>query len=223
MKKTFLSILLVLFALSKTANADWIIKFKTSDGSEEKVMTITSKGDKMRVDSGDVMSTIIDLKSKTHTMLIHGQKMMMKVDQFTMRSFGALVVGSDGDGKSGKSKLAPTGEVQRVGEWECSILEFENDVQVGKFWVAKAFPNYQEIGAVFDRWGDAMGNGSLGWRPKSAEVDGMIIRSQTEIMKRGKTMIMTLISATKTEVVESIFDIPTSYKQMKAPGLPRVK
>ena len=78
MKKTFLSILLVLFALSKTANADWIIKFKTSDGSEEKVMTITSKGDKMRVDSGDVMSTIIDLKSKTHTMLIHGQKMMMR-------------------------------------------------------------------------------------------------------------------------------------------------
>jgi hypothetical protein len=223
MKKHF-SILLLFFAtLTNALRADWVLKYKNSDSKKEQIMTITSKGDKLRLDLGDTMSTIVDLKLKTHTMLVHGQKMILKMDQFGMKSTGAVIRGFLGPEKSGEFKFTPTGEVEKVGDWECSVFELENDIQTGRFWISKDYPNYIEVGAVLDSVRDSMGGQSFARWPKSTEVEGMVVKSQTEWKQRGNTAVTRLVSATKTEVLDAVFSIPSNYKEMKVPGLPGMK
>lgn len=222
MKKAF-CVSLVCLLTASVSYADWVVVMKTSSEGKDTEQIIRAKDNMMRLDLGTRMSTIVDVKSKGHIMLIHEQKMIMKVDSFFMKS-GAAAMGQMIVGANDKdSKFTPTGEMEKIGDWECEIVNWENGVFTGTFWVAKDFPSYQEIGAVLDGLSEAGGNPAMSRMPKSKEFKGMVIKSITTLQKLGHTTTSILVSAKKEDIEASVFALPAGYTEMKVPGIPGLK
>ncbi len=203
--------------LSTTARADWVLAMKTSAAGKDMELTMKIKADKTRVDVGAEMSMIIDSESAGFTMMMHPQKIVMKMDAAAMKTMIAAAGNLLGDAKGKASKLTPTGKTEKIGEWECEIVEWESGVGTGKFWVAKDFPDYKEIGAINDKLADALGNPVIAALPKSTEFKGMVIKSETTML--GQTAKSELISAKKQDVEAAAFTIPDGYNEVQLPAL----
>ena len=83
MKTPFLSILALLLAAT-LARADWVVVQKTDTAGQAIEVTTKIKGDLARVDQGDKMTVIVGAEGMT--MLMHAQKMLMKMDLATMKA-----------------------------------------------------------------------------------------------------------------------------------------
>ncbi|MCW0219292.1 MAG: hypothetical protein OJI67_13280, partial [Prosthecobacter sp.] len=78
--KTSYLLLAVSFLSLHSVLADWVVVQKaTADGDTQEV-SIKIKGEKTRMDVGDKMSMIADGTNANMLMLMHQQKMMMKMD-----------------------------------------------------------------------------------------------------------------------------------------------
>lgn len=214
MKK--LAILLILLCFS-SARADWVIIQKSVRDGEEKQMTLKIKDDMARVDIGSAMSALMGKDGMT--MLMHRQKMMMKLDPATLKKTmeAAAKLGvSQGGGPA--AKPAATGQKEKVGGWEAEIYTWEGSMGKGRFWVAKDFPKFAEINAISDKMGKATGSLMSSMAPQASDFPGMVVKSEMTMM--GKTIVTTLVSAKEQDVDAKEFTAPEGYNEMKMPTLP---
>lgn len=217
MKHLALFGLACLFA-AHSSFADWIIVQRSSAAGQERETTTRIKGAKARADVGADMSMIVDGDLGVTIMLMHQQKVVMKMDANAVKGLvdvAGKLLGTQG---GGESKIKPTGQKEKVGEWDAEILLWEGKMGSGKFWVAKDFPDYKEINSVSDQLSSALGNPMSSLLPKTGELDGMVVKSETTML--GQTAITELVSAKKEEVDAAVFEVPANYKEMKLPGLP---
>ena len=113
MKKS-LFLLAVSFLALQPSFADWVVIQKTTaDGKVEEV-SIKVKGDKTRMDIGGQMSMIADGAAASTVMLMHAQKVMMKMDADSMKGLMALAGGATGDAEPAAKPVA-TGQMEKVG------------------------------------------------------------------------------------------------------------
>jgi hypothetical protein len=214
MKSRFLSLIVLLLAATH-ARADWVLVQKTDADGKESVVTTKIKGEQARVDMGDKMSAILGAEGMV--MMMHAQKVMMKMDLATLKAS----LEKTGKSPSGQPAAKPvaTGQKEKVGEWNAEIYTWEGPLGKGRFWVAKDFPKHAEISAISDKLGKVMGGAVSGISPQASDFDGMVVKSEMTMM--GKSVVSHLVSAKEETVAPEEFAPPTGYTEMKMPGAPK--
>lgn len=199
--------------------ADWVVVQKSTTDGQAQEVSIKIKGDKTRMDVGEQMSVISDGATTSMVMLMHAQKVMMKMDAESLKSMMALAGNALG-GSTDKPAAKPvaTGQKEKVGTYDCEVYTWTGQIGSGKFWVAKDFPGYQELNASQDKMMKAMGNPAAALAPQASDFPGMVIKSEMQMM--GKSTVSELVSAKEEAVAATAFDIPTGYQEMKMPAVP---
>lgn len=216
MKKSFL-LLTVSFLAVQCTFADWLVLQKvTTDGKAQEV-NIKIKGDKTRMDIGEQMSMISDGVSANIVMLMHAQKVMMKMDADSLKGIMAMAGNALGGDKPADKPVA-TGQKEKIGEYECEIFTWSGKIGSGKFWVAKDFPGYKELNAAQDKMMKAMGDPAAALSPQASDFPGMVIKGDMQMM--GKSSVSEIISVKEEKVEEAVFTLPTDYQEMKMPAMP---
>jgi hypothetical protein len=197
--------------------ADWVVVQKaTSEGRSEEIH-IRLKGDQTRLDAGKEMTIIAGADDGQMVMLMHQQKVMMRMKADTLKGVMALAGAALG-GDQAVAKPVATGMKEKIGEYDCEIFTWSGKMGSGKFWVARDFPGYQSLSTAQDKLMKAMGNPASSFTPQASDFPGMVIKSEMQVM--GKTSISELVSAKEEEVDAAIFNLPTDYREMQMPGLP---
>lgn len=212
-----LTTLTIIFAAAFSAHADWVIVQNSNTEGQTKEITLKIKGDLARVDMGGAMSAL--LGADGITMLMHQQKMMMRMDKERLKKTMEMAA-KLGVVRNGKAATKPTatGRKEKVGEWEAEIYTWEGDGGKGTFWVAKDFPKAAEINAVSDKMSKVMGSPMSSMAPRAVDFPGMVVKSEMTMM--GRTIVTTLVSATEQEVDAKEFTAPEGYHEMQMPMLP---
>ena len=214
MKMCFLPFVALLLAAT-LARADWVLVQKTDTAGQENVVTMKIKGEQARVDMGEKMTVIVGAEGMV--MLMHGQKMMMKMDLLTMK--GLLEKVGKGTSSQPTAKPVATGQKEKVGEWDTEIYTWEGQMGKGRFWVAKDFPKHAENSAISDKLGKVVGGAVSGMSPQASDFNGMVVKSEMTMM--GKKVDSFLVSAKEETVDPKEFAPPASYNEMKMPGSPK--
>lgn len=204
------------------AQADWVVIQQTESRGKEKTSTIKIKGDKMRMDMGEDMTSFVSADG-TVKMFMHKLKKQMMMDKAAMENAKKLASGLLG-GKSGeKAPLVATGEKEKVGEWDTEIFTWKGPLGESKFWVAKGFPKFKELGVAMQKLSTTGSNPMGELMPKLEEFPGMVVKSEMSVM--GKTTGSHLVSATEQSVDDKEFVEPEGYELMQTPsfngGLPK--
>lgn len=216
MKKSLLILALSTLTLQATF-ADWVVIQKATADDQVQEVTIKIKGDKTRMDVGQQMSMVSDAATNTMMMLMHSQKVMMKLDADSLKGVMALAGGVLGADKPAAKPVA-TGQMEKIGEHNCEIYTWSGQLGSGKFWVAKDFPHFQELNAAQDKMMKAMGNPAAALAPQASDFPGMVIKSDMQMM--GKSSVSELVSVKEEPVDDTAFALPKDYQEMKMPGKP---
>lgn len=207
--------------MGSQAFADWVVVQKSTTDGQAQEVSIKIKGDKTRMDVGDQMSMISDGATASMVMLMHAQKVQMKMDAEALKSAMALAGGALGGTDKPAAKPVATGQKEKVGDYECEIYTWSGQLGTGKFWVAKDFKGYEELNASQDKMMKAMGNPAASLAPQSSDFPGMVIKSEMQMM--GKSSVSELVSAKEEPVDATVFDLPAGYQEMKMPTIPAGK
>lgn len=213
--KTSIYSMAALLLAATLARADWVLVEKSNRAGQESTTTMKIKDDQVRVDTGDSMSVI--LGGQGMTMIMHKQKMLIKRDIAALKAL--IERAAQSTSSQPPAKPVATGQKEKVGEWDTEIYTWEGAMGKGRFWVAKNFPKFDEIGAVQDRLGKMMGGAVSGMAPQATDFGGMVVKSEMTIM--GKSVNSQLISAKEETVDAKEFVPPADYREMKMPGAPQ--
>ena len=217
MKPFFAALVLAVLAV-QSVQADWVIVQKTNSDGKEQDVTLKVKGDKARSDMGEKMSMILDGAEGKVVLLMHDRKAMMKMDGDSMKGMMALAGNLLGGKDKKPVKPEATGQMEKIGEYDTEIYTWTGPLGSGKFWVAKNFPNAEELNRVQDKLTKAMGNPVAAFAPSSTDFPGMVVKTEMQMM--GKKIVSETVSATQRPVDDAIFVLPTDYEEMKMPKLP---
>jgi hypothetical protein len=211
------SLITALCLLATSACADWVLVQKaTADDKTEEIL-IRIKDEQTRLDVGKEMSVIAGSADGQMTMLMHPQKMLMRLSADTLKGVMALAGAAFGADQAAAKPVA-TGMKEKIGEYDCEVFTWSGKMGSGKFWVARDFPGHQALNAAQDKLMKAMGNPASAFAPQAGDFPGMVIKSEMQVM--GKSSVSELVSAKEEAVDAAIFVLPTDYQEMKMPGLP---
>ena len=215
MVKSVFQVVACLILWTSVANAGYIVKQTLETDGQSQEVTIKIKEPKCRVDTGEQLSAIIDSTTGETTMLIHPDKVYMKVSPEQIKAQAEamknLLGGQTKD--NGKLELRPTGKKETLNGYETEEYKTTlNNIEI-RFMIAKAFPNYQKL--VTTLYNVQSSPAMMAFRSLSIPPEkypGMPIRSEVEVA--GKKIVTTLDSAVETTLPDSDFTVPTDYKEM---------
>jgi hypothetical protein len=212
----YLVLPLAILATARLATAGMIISEEVEQSKGpmpgKTQMTITASGDKMRVDVGKDLSSIVDSKTGTVTSLLHAQKMAMQLPEGALTAMKQKTAGP-----KAKPDLKPTGKKETINGFKCEEYKGTLDKMKVTFWFTKEVANQQEILAQLSQL-------SGGADPLTATLNsggdfpGFPIRTCIEIPQMGKST-MTIISIKNEDVPDSAFEVPEGYKAMSIPKM----
>lgn len=213
---------LLFVCIASAARADWVIVQKTKAMGQEQPMTFKIKGSYTRMDIGADTTVIMDTTAGTTEMILHQQKMVMRMDKDGMKAMGSAAGALLGAEKAAAPKA--TGEKVKVGEWETEVYTWEGKLGAGRFFVAKNFPDYEKLSKLMDSMTKAMPNPMQGQVPTNADFPGMVVKTEMKVKIMGQEIesIVELISAKEETVDPTVFKVPAGYTEMKMPNIPGV-
>ena len=204
-----------LVCLALTARGGFLIKerFEQSDQVEE--ITLKIKETKVRLDTGDETSALIDSETGVTTLLIHPNKSFLKIspDEIKQQTKALKQMLGQKLENPADVQLKPTGKKEKINGFDTEEYTTNfNGVEMSLF-IANQYPNYQKIvGALYQvQNGPAM----EAFRSISIPPDkypGLPIRTTQTIV--GQRTVMTVVSAQETDVPEGDFAIPADYKEL---------
>ena len=201
------------------ASADWVLVSKGSAAGRDITSTIYLKGNMARMDAGKEMSMVMDGDNGGATMILHGQKKIMVLDAAKLKAMAGLASRLSGVGTTPvDQKLMPTGQKEKIGEWDCEVFTWKSPVGEVKLWVAADFPNFKEILAAQEKLSKAVSSAMAAGMPKAADIPGMVIKTESKIM--GQVSTSELQSAKEQDVPDATFDLPKDYSEMALPNIP---
>ena len=200
-----------------SAQADLVMKQKVTTGGKEQSLTTRIKGDLARMDIGNEMSVIMDSATGKSTTLMHSMKTVMTVDANAMKGLmdmAAKLSGQDSEKKGDEPSIKPTGEKEKIGEWDCEIYDWNGGK--GKLWICKDFDGFAEINQLSEKMSSSMGMKDNPMMLKAEELPGMVIKSEMTVM--GQNAVTERVSVDKGELPDADFQAPEDYKTMSLPG-----
>lgn len=220
--KKILAIVPLLVA-SLVAHADLVVEQKIESAMINGNLTSKIKGDLARMDMptgpAGAMSTLLNTKTGDVTTLLHGQKMMMKVNINAAKPQIEAAQKAAGVDTSKTQPPKPTGEKEKVGQWDTEVYTSDLGGMKMKLWAARDFPNAEALKAQMNNLAKASSGGMMD--PKMYDVPGMIVKTELE-GPQGK-ITTTLVGIKEEAVADSEFQAPADYQEMKMPGAPGAK
>ena len=209
-----------LILAAAVARADIIIEQKMESAIINGNVIMKVKGDNARMDMpsplGGNVTTLMNFKSGDMVTLMHQQKMAMKMnlsDVKKQQEAGQKALGVD---PSKIEKPKPTGEKEKVGEYDTDIFQMDQGSLKARLWIAKDFPNAQSIKDQMMKLNSAMGGGGID--PSKIDVPGMVVKS--EVSTPVGKMTITLVKAKEETVDDKEFVKPEGYQEMQMPKMP---
>jgi len=215
MVKSVFQVVACLILWTSVANAGYIVKQTLETDGQSQEVTIKIKEPKCRVDTGEQLSAIIDSTTGETTMLIHPDKVYMKVSPEQIKAQAEAMKNLLGTQTKDSRELEfePTGKKETLNGYETEEYKTTlNNIEI-RFMIAKAFPNYQKL--VTTLYNVQSSPAMMAFRSLSIPPEkypGMPIRSEVEVA--GKKIVTTLDSAVETTLPDSDFTVPTDYKEM---------
>jgi hypothetical protein len=214
MKRTIL-VVASLAGFALIARADYLIKERFEQAGSVEEITLKIKGSKVRLDTGEQSSALIDSETGVTTLLIHPNKAFLKISPEQVKEQAKALKEMLGKNPENPAdiQLKPTGKKEKINGFDTEEYTTNfNGVQMS-IYVAKQYPNYQKIVDALYRVqnGPAMeAFRSMSIPPE--KYPGLPIRATQTVM--GQTIVMTLDSAQETDVPQAEFAIPADYKEL---------
>jgi len=218
MKKAILAFATIV-CLVLTAKADYIIKEEIEHSGKVQPISIKIKGTKTRIDVAGTNSVITDTATGDMTVLMHGQKTLMKVNaEMVKAQMKALkeLSGQKSD-VSAEVDLKPTGNHEQIDGYDTE--EYTTDVNgvPTSLFIAKSYPDYQQIVAAIYQIQNS---------PVVAEAHGLVIPPEklpglplrTVHTINGQKLVVNITSTQKTDLPDTDFSVPADYKELSLPG-----
>lgn len=218
MKKRFL-LALALVAAPLLARADLTFVQNIETQGQKIPLTLKLKETKIRVDMGDQASTLMDINSGEMTTLMHANKAFMKVDPAVLKMMQAQMKQQMGETAEKPGELKPTGQKEKVGDFDTEIYTLESGSTKGKFWIAKDYPNGDKLLTALKQIQDSPAGkmaGNMGSQPEN--YPGVPVKSEMEVS--GQKVLVTLVSVNDEKLDAGLFAVPGDYKAMAAPAIP---
>ena len=221
--KTLFSLLVAFAILCITLHADVVIVQKVEGAPMMNGdMTIKFKGNKMRNDIGTMMSTIMDFDTGDTLMLMHAQKMVMKMSGDQMKSSMEKAQAANPDkSPAAKIEFVATGKSDVIAGHKADEYTVSMTGSTVHYWFAKDYPN----AAAFRDTMKKMMESTFSKMARSTAMmpdsfpDGVPVKTETEAM--GNKITTTLVSISEENVDPSVFTAPADYKEMQMPAMPQ--
>jgi hypothetical protein len=213
-----IAVVTTMVCLALTARGGFLIKerFEQSDQGEE--ITLKIKESKVRLDTGEETSALVDSGTGLTTLLIHPNKSFLKIGPEEIKQQTKALKYMLGQKLENPAdvQLKPTGKKEKINGFDTEEYTTTfNGVEMSLF-IAKQYPNYQKI--VEALYQVQNGPAMEAFRSISIPPDkypGLPIRTTQTIV--GQKIVMTLISAQETDLPDGDFAIPADYKELNPP------
>jgi hypothetical protein len=218
----FAVVLLVCFAF--TTRADYLIKerFEHSGGVQQ--ITLKIKDSKVRLDTGEQSSALIDSGTGVTTILIHPNKAFLSVSPEQLKEQTKALKEMLGQKLENPAdvQLKSTGKQEKINGFDTEEYTTNfNGIQMSIF-IAKNYPNYQKI--VEALYQVQNGPAMEAFRSMSIPPDkypGLPVRTTQTVM--GQKIVMTIDSAQELDLAASEFAVPADYKELNPPKAEKSK
>lgn len=212
-----------LFIISAFADTTLTESIDTGEATQQ--ITMKFKGDKIRMEISPEMSTILDTVTGDSIMLMHSQKMYMKISGEKTKAMMAQMQAMKGHADATPAvapKFIDTGRKEKVNNYDAEVYTCEMANHHSTYWIAKDFPNAAGLLAQMNKlqksMQNTMGAAATGLAVGMTNLPGLPIKTETEI--NGKKMTVTLSAAKDQTLADSDFSIPDGYNGMQMPDLP---
>jgi hypothetical protein len=207
------ALLIPLVLCSVVARADYIVKQTIENAGQSQEVTLKLKDTKLRIDTTPQTSAIIDSKTGETTVLVHPQKMYMKVGSEQIKAQAEAMKGVIGGDQKTPPELKASGKKETINGFQTEEYTTQTAGMPTTVFIDKTFPNYQKLVAAI--YNAQSGPGMEIFRSTSVAPEkypGMPIRTIIEV--QGQKMVTTLTSAQETPVPDSDFAVPADYKEL---------
>ena len=205
-----------------TARADLVLQQNIEGAMMHGTVTTQIKGNQVRVDMPSTpqgpVSTIMDLSSGDQVMLVHQQKIAMKVPGAMVKQMAENMKRAQANnGTNAPPQFTDTGKTEKVGDYTAEVYTWSSpDGAHQTVWVAKTFPDYATIKVQMDKLNNSpFAQATKGSTPDVTQLPGMVVKSEME--KDGQKVTSTLVSVKQQSVDASLFEAPKDYQQMMQP------
>src|SRR5262249_23017107 len=209
-----------LLAVTTSLRADLTLIQKVDAAGTTGEMTIKFKGDKLRIDPAPELSIITDSKTGDTITLMHGEKKVMRISADKMKAAAEMVkkfTAAIATPAEQKAKLTPLGRKETVNGMPTEVFTADTSVGKATYYIAMKYPDgpaiIQEMKAAQP---SAFANSGTNI-PDFRDLPGVPVKIEMDTA-RGH-VVMTLISAKRDPIPNSVFDIPANYTDMKMPDL----
>lgn len=208
-----------LACLALTARADYVIKEEIEHSGKVQPISIKVKGPKVRLDVNEANSVIIDSATGDMTILVHPQKVVVKISSDTVKAqMKALkeMLGQKSDAPA-DTELKPTGNHEQIAGYDTEEYTADVDGIPTSLFIAKNYPDYQKIVAAIYQLQNS---------PALAEAHELVIPPdklpglplRTIHTIKGQKIVTNITSAQQTDLPDTDFSIPADYKELTPPG-----
>jgi hypothetical protein len=204
-----------LVCLALTARGGFLIKERFDQSDQVEEITLKIKESKVRLDTGDETSALVDSETGGTTLLIHPNKAFLKISPEEVKQQSKALKEMLGQKLENPAdvQLKPTGKKEKINGFDTEEYTTTfNGVEMSLF-IAKQYPNYQKI--VEALYQVQNGPAMEAFRSISIPPDkypGLPVRSTQTIM--GQKTVMTLVSAQEMDIPDGEFAIPIDYKEL---------
>ena len=217
-----LAILFLLLGPLSACRADLTLEQKADDGRHIRSLITMIQGDMMRLDVAhetNAMSVIVNLDSRDSLTLMPETKTYLKRTGAQLKQLAEArrkAAGTNApDPGTPAAPAVSTGKTEKIDGLDTEIYTWSGGHHLNEtLWVAKDFPNYQQIQAELakmDRYNREGAHRSA--QPELSRLPGMVMR--TEISADGERGTNTLVSVKVEALDASRFELPPDYTAYK--------
>jgi hypothetical protein len=207
-----------LLAVTTSLRADLTLIQRVDAAGTTGEMTIKFKADKVRIDPAPDISIITDSKTGDTVTLMHGEKKAMRISGDKMKAAAEMVkkftAATPGEQTA---KLTPLGRKETVNGMPTEVFTANTSVGKATYYIAMNYPDGPAIIQEMKAAQPSVFANSGANIPDFRDLPGVPVKIEMDTA-RGH-VVMTLISAKRDPIPNSVFDVPANYADMKMPDL----
>jgi hypothetical protein len=196
-----------------TARGDYIIKQQVETMGRVQPVVLKIKDTKARLDT-EQTSTIINSNTGETTMLIHAQKVFLKIAADQLKAQSEAVKSLMGTkGNETEIDLKPTGKKETINGYETEEYVTNLNGTDMSFFISKSFPDYRKVIDAVDIVQKGPGMDIFRAMAISpSKYPGMPMRTEAKFL--GQKVVITLESVQQADLTDTDFAIPADYKEL---------
>lgn len=205
-----------LLALCATARADLTVVQKMDGADGLHKITFKIKGDKARVEVNPQVTTIVDAKTGDLTTLLNDQKTVMRISGERAKAMAEMAKSFVKQEAPEQAMPKPTGRKEKINGYETEEYVTDSPKYHASYWVAKTYPNYQNILQQMSLLQRGAFSEITKGLPDYHALPGLPLR--TKIKASGQEEITSTIESVSLDPLPAAdFTVPADYSEMKMP------